>query len=112
MNRTNPTIANDVEELDQDYLNLAAQDILLEEIAERSAFLYQFWEDDELMDETKNKGQYDQELVNASIEVNLKYKAAALSGRSASEHTKVIRLYKILNSEVMENDFKNMAQIK
>jgi hypothetical protein len=102
------------EETDKDYLNIAAQDILLEEIAEHRAFLYKMWEVgiDPEDDEEGIIGKYDQELVQAAIDLNNKYYHAALSGRSVSEHSKVIRLYKVLNSDVMERDFEYMALLK
>lgn len=102
------------EEIDKDYLNIAAQDILLEEIAERRGFLFRMWElnVDPEDDEEGIIGKYDQELVQAALDLNEKYYNSALSGRSVSEHSKVIRLYKVLNSEVMENDFEYMAMLK
>lgn len=102
------------QETDKDYLNIAAQDILLEEIAERRGFLFRMWELnlDPEDDEEGIIGKYDQELVQAALDLNDKYYHAAFSGRSVSEHSKVIRLYKVLNSEVMEKDFEYMAMLK
>jgi hypothetical protein len=105
-------ITGNLDKLDTENLNLAAQDILLEEIAERRAFLCSIWENHEDPDEELEAGLYDQELVQAAINLNEKYYWAAISHRSDTEYTKVIELYKLLNSDILKEDFKYVAKLK
>ena len=77
-------------------LLLGAQDNLLEEIAERRAFLYRLWDNP----------LYNQQLVKAASSLVQADYLTALSGRTDSEHNKVLKIYKVLNSDDAKDYFK------
>jgi hypothetical protein len=77
-------------------LLLGAQDNLLEEIAERRAFLFSL---------LRNK-DYNQNLVDAALELLQADYLTAMSGRTDREHNKVLKIYKSLNSDDAKEYFK------